>query len=242
MNLSALLHGGGKRRKSDGAWDDLTTQLSSAQALLREREGTVRYSCPDGRHPDWWAPANCPSWCPWCSTGRLYRQLQQMPALGVQVGAPLVPAPADVPGSAFATPALEPAEDPRLRIVADTPAAPAVSEAADVNAKTQAVPVAALRQAVGEGDTMQLPAVPNQAAVRPVVAVTADHLEPARTKVPPKPDRPPQNTFADPDAVVGFATADLQQQVNAAAILAGRTIPVRLAKIPTPRHADQQPA
>jgi hypothetical protein len=182
------------------------------------------------RRPDGAIAPVHPFLCPACRIDQLNAQLAVLTAPPAPGGPVLVPAPADVAESAFATPAPEPVPEQVLRIVADTPTAPAASEAADVNAETQQVPVAALREAVGEGDTAQFPVVPDQRSVRPVTAVTADHLEPARVNVPPKPPAA-RSGFADPDAVVGFSTADLKQQVNAAAAAVPRPgVRVRLAK------------
>lgn len=83
-------------------------------------------------------------------------------------------APADDPESCFSQPDPAPAGD-EPRIVADTPVAPASYEIADINAETQAVDVAALRDAEA---TQQLDAAAlrnatglGATAVLPVVAV-----------------------------------------------------------------------
>ena len=134
--------------------------------------------------------------CPACEIERLIAQHREQLAVLTAPAAPpspvVIPAAADVEGSAFATPVQTVVPDPRLRIIADTPPAPDDSEGADVDAETQAVEVTALRQAIGEGDTATLPAVPEPVgAVRPVIATTADHLEPAHAQVPPVPRQIP---------------------------------------------------
>ena len=179
------------------------------------------------RRPDGAVAPPAPFDCPLCEINRLNARLSVLTAPSAPPSATTVPAPADVPGSAFAAPLPEPALDPRLRIVADTPAAPVDSEGADVNAETQAVSRADLLAAMGEGDTTQLPAVPEQGPVRRVLAVTADHLEPAHADMPPKTLVPAhlveqqlvtwRPTFAPADPL---AAADLKTTVSAAAILA----------------------
>lgn len=162
--------------------------------------------------------------CPACEIDRLRGQLSVLTAPRAPQSPVLVPAAADVPESAFATPEPAVAADPRLRIVADTPAAPVDCEAADVNAETQPVSLAAVRQAVGEGDTTQLPAVPEQGAVRKVAAVTADQLQPAQAPVPPK--LPPahlvrqQRVAWGVKAVDPLACDDLKPVAPATAVLA----------------------
>ncbi len=195
LHLRSLFAGPGGRRRAPDSIINLERDLRALRsdaALL----DPCSCRCPE-RHIEFLvrrkegipAPVE-PVRCPACEIERLIAQHRAQLAVLTAPAAPpspvLVPAAADLEGSAFAAPqaaadrALVP--DPRLRIIADTPTAPAECEGADVNAETQAVEVAALREVLGEGDTAKLPAVPEAAIV-----TTADHLEPARAKVPPMP-------------------------------------------------------
>jgi hypothetical protein len=98
-------------------------------------------------------------------------------------GMPGWTAPLDDPQSCFSQPSPPPAGD-EPRIVADTPVAPASYEIADVNAETQAVDVAALRDAEA---TQQLDA----AALRNATGLGATAVLPV-VAAPPLPDcKPP---------------------------------------------------
>jgi len=194
IHISTLLHGRGRRRRtpeSQAAMERENRQLRNDAASLdpcacHAPQPHVQFLV---RRPEGASAPAAPFACPLCEIDRLNGRLEVLtaPPAPRPQGEPLVPAPADTAGSAFATPRPAAAPDPRLRIVADTPAAPAESEGADVNAETQAVSRADLLAAMGEGDTTQLPAVPEQGAVRPVVSEpsSAEHLERARVKVPP---------------------------------------------------------
>ena len=225
INLS-LIHGGGRRRRtpeSQAAMERENRQLRSNAARLdpcecRARKPHVQFLV---RRPDGAVAPVRPFDCPACEIDRLKGQLSVLTAPRAPQSPVLVPAAADVPESAFATPEPAVAADPRLRIVADTPAAPVECEAADVNAETQPVSLAAVRQAVGEGDTTQLPAVPAQGAVRKVTPVTADQLQPAQAPVPPKlPPAQQQRVDWGAKAVDPLACADLKAVAPATAVLA----------------------
>lgn len=108
---------------------------------------------------------------------RLLRVLGQ----DAQLPAAQAPAPADTPGSCFSEPDPAPVTT-GPRAVADTPEGPVDSEAADVNAETQPVaqvdldatqllPKVVVDEAIGLGDTTQIPAMPTVPPVVPVVAV-----------------------------------------------------------------------
>lgn len=155
MNLLSLFHGGGKRRKSDENWDELEGRLSTAEARAKKVKGAILYTCPQPdparQHGDYWVYAQNVA-CPWCEIARLREQIQL-----------LVTRPTPRPGGISVQ---APADGARISIPADEPAT-------DVNAKTQAVDVAELRNAMGEGDTQTLPVVP-----APVTAVLPLHLAP----------------------------------------------------------------
>lgn len=221
MNLTGLFHGGGRRRRSDESWDDLTGRLSEterklahAERLLEPLKSTVCVFCQV--HGRFWVQQPVPVPCPWCEIGRLRgRQLTEMviaPAL--PAGQPLVPAPADLPGSVFTEPEPVTPGVEAPRIVADTPAGPAESEAADVNAETQAVAVSALWEAIGEDRTTLLPAVDDPSA--------APHLEPAHAEVPPMPlYKPPGAPLDDPLPPIRWGTG-LHGDVSPSAVPPGR--------------------
>jgi hypothetical protein len=230
MSLSSILHGGGRRRRTV----EHPLELERLNRDLRNeaaRLDPVECRTPD-RHVEFLVrrPAGAPApvlplRCPACEIERReaqYRaQLSVLTAPQIPPGHVLVAAPADLPGSAFGEPEAqsEPVTE-ELRIVADTPTAPAECEAADVNAQTQATDVTALRAAVGLSDTAVLPVVampPEQP--REPVDTSAVRLEAARMV--------PQ--LADPDRLVGFATSDLKDAVTVAS-LPGRSIAVRLTQ------------
>ncbi len=240
MKISlALLHGGGRRRRTPESY----TALEEENRALRgtaSRLDPCECRRPDHhvtflvRRPEGVPAPVVPYRCPACELDRLQAQHRaQMAVLTAPVAPPspvLVPAAADLPGSAFVEPEPPVVADPRLRIVADTPTAPAESEAADVNADTQAVAVSALWEAIGEGETAQLPAIVDPQPAAPVVTEpsSAEHLERARVPVPPKPKMPPVHlveqqlvtwkpTFAPVDPL---AAEDLKATVSAAAVLA----------------------
>ena len=235
MKLNPFRGSGGRRRAPDS--------FIVLERELRDLRGEVAGLDPCACHapqphvqflvrrPEGASAPAAPFACPLCEIDRLNGRLEVLtaPPAPRPQGEPLVPAPADTAGSAFATPRPAAAPDPRLRIVADTPAAPTESEGADVNAQTQAVSRADLLAAMGEGDTTQLPAVPEQGPVRRVLAVTADQLQPAQAHVPPK--LPPAHlvkqqivTFEPwlrprEDAPDPLAADDLKATVSATAVL-----------------------
>lgn len=233
MKLTSLFAGSGSRRRSSDSIGQLERENRSLRSDV-SRLDPCECRRPDHhvtflvRRPEGMAAPVVPYHCPACELDRLQAQHRAQLAVLTAPPAPpspvLVPAAADLPGSAFAEPEPPAVADPRLRIVADTPTAPAESEAADVNAETQAVAVSALWDAIREGDTARLPAIVDQQVTAPVVAEpsSAEHLEPAHAKVPPKPPLAdpvlPVTWGVDPDATVGFATSDLKDQVSTSAL------------------------
>lgn len=222
--------GSGGRRRSDESWDALTAELSEAQRLLKPMKGAICCGCPAGIHGQFWVYSQTVVRCPWCEIGRL-RALEATSVVVVPAppaGPPMVPAAVDTPEFRPLPDAPLVSADNQLLLMPDAPAAPVESEGADVNAETQAVSRADLLAAMGEGDTTQLPAVPEQGPVRRVVAVTADQLQPAQAHVPPK--LPPAHlvkqqlvTFEPwlrprEDAPDPLAVDDLKATVSAAAV------------------------
>ena len=184
--------GSGGRRRSDESWDALTAELSEAQRLLKPMQGAICCGCPAGIHGQFWVYSRTVVQCPWCEIGRL-RAREASSVLVVAAppaGPPMLPAAVDSPGFQPLPPAPLVSADDQLLLMPDAPTAPAECEAADVNAQTQAMDASELRApaALDPGSTTQLPTVRDkpQGAVRPVLAVTADQLKPARTDVPPK--------------------------------------------------------
>ncbi len=238
MKLTSLFVGPGSRRRSTDSVIVLERENRSLRGEVsrldpcecRRPQQHVAFLV---RRPEGLPAPAVPPRCPACELDRLQAQHRaQMAVLTAPVAPPspvLVRAAADVPGSVFAEPEPPVVADPRLRIVADTPTAPAESEAADVNADTQAVAVSALWEAIGEGETAQLPAILDPQPAAPVVTEpsSAEHLERARVPVPPKPKMPPVHlveqqlvtwkpTFAKADPL---AAEDLKATVSAAAVL-----------------------
>lgn len=130
MSLMNLFQGGGTRRKSDESWDRLQRQLSDAQ-----RQITTLTRERDEAQRD---SAKHKAWwgqadAGWRSADAEVKRLRH-----------LLDADAGVPGT-------EPVPAPIEQGCRDTPAS---------NADTQAVDVADLRAAMGEGDTQLLPVVP----------------------------------------------------------------------------------
>jgi hypothetical protein len=162
IKLGNLIHGGGRRRATTESYAD----LGKENRQLRDDASRLDpCMCQNpGRHVEFLirrpvgatAPV-VPFGCPACLVDQLRGQHRAQLSVLTAPSAPpspvLVPAAADVVGSAFAGPALVAVSDPRLRIVADTPPAPDESEASDVNAETQAVAVSSLWDAIGEGET-----------------------------------------------------------------------------------------
>lgn len=190
-------------------------ETARADHFARIVAGTRWCSCPQRLHPPFLIRTRTPVPCPWCV---IDGQAQQLRALTPAPETTRVPAVADLPGSVFAAPEPEPVIEAEPRIVADTPTGPVDSEAADVNAQTQATDVRALRAAMGLASTAVLPvvAVPPEQPREPV-DTSAARLEAARMV--------PQ--LADPDRLVGFATSDLKDAVTVASF-PGRSIAVRL--------------
>lgn len=139
MSLLQFFAGSGRRRKSDENWADLQRQLSDAQARAKKVKGAHFHECPQRVHPPFWVYAQGVA-CPWCLVDQLRGQLELVTMRPApRPDAVAVAAPADQNTAAIGRPADEPA--------------------ADVTAETQPVDVRDLRRAVGEDDTVTLPAV-----------------------------------------------------------------------------------
>jgi hypothetical protein len=237
IKLGNLIHGGGRRRATTESYAD----LGKENRQLRDDASRLDpCMCQNpGRHVEFLirrpvgatAPV-VPFGCPACLVDQLRGQHRAQLSVLTAPSAPpspvLVPAAADVVGSAFAEPALVAVSDPRLRIVADTPSAPDESEASDVNAETQAVAVSSLWDAIGEGATTLLPAVDEPSS--------AVHLENAVAAVPPKPQFPPAHlveqqlvTWRPTFAADPLAHDDLKAEVTTGG-LPRASVRVQLAK------------
>lgn len=235
LHLRGLFAGpGGRRRTPDSIITlerDLRALRSDAALLdpcncrYPERHITFLVRRPEGI-PAPVAPIRCPA----CEIERLIAQHRaQLSVLTAPPAPPspvLVPAAVDTPGYRPLPDAPPLSADDHLLLMPDAPKAPVAPEAADVNAETQSVEVTALRQALGEGDTATLPAVPETAIV-----TTADHLEPAHAKVPPR-DIPvhliPQqrvtwNPFRDRDTMPNSLAGDDLKALASPSSLPGTT-------------------
>ena len=201
LHLRSFFAGPGGRRRTP---DSIITLERDLRALRSDAAllDPCNCRCPE-RHIEFLvrrkegipAPVE-PIRCPACEIERLIAQHRaQLSVLTAPPAPPspvLVPAAVDTPGYRPLPDAPPLSADDHLLLMPDAPKAPVAPEAADVNAETQSVEVTALRQALGEGDTATLPAVPEPVgAVRPVIATTADHLEPAHAQVPPVPRQIP---------------------------------------------------
>lgn len=68
MNLTEMIRGTGRRRRSDDQWTALEAELSKAQRAAQV-PGAVRCHCPARRHGDFWVYNANPVPCPWCQAG-----------------------------------------------------------------------------------------------------------------------------------------------------------------------------